>query len=87
MNDLGSIAAAGVSLLGSIVVGLVAWGWKAEIGTLRAEAGMHQAEMRARIAESVNAFYIQINGNYVKKELYNTLVGRMDGLEQRVNDQ
>ena len=43
--------------------------------------------MRAKIAESVNAFYIQINGSYVKKELYNTLIGRVDGIEQRVNDQ
>ncbi len=45
-----------------------------------------KAEMRASIAESVNSFYRQVNGSYVKKELFTTLVGRIDGIEQRVND-
>lgn len=79
MNDTGAIAAAAVSLLGSIIVGLVAWGGRSEIATLR-------AEVRASIAEAGLAFYSQVNGNYVKKELFNTLVGRVDGVEQRVND-
>lgn len=74
-----SLLAAGISLLGSIVVGLIAHGWRSEIATLR-------AELRASIAESGLAFYAQVNGNYIKKDLFNTLVGRVDGIEQRVND-
>lgn len=81
-----SVVVAGVSLLGNIIVGLVAWGWRAEISTLRAEMATMRAEMRASIAESANEFFRQINGNYVKKEVYNTLIARVDGLDGRVND-
>jgi hypothetical protein len=59
-----SIAAASISFLGSVVVGLVAWGWREEIGTLRAEIGTINAQMetlraeiRAAIAEASNEFY------------------------------
>jgi len=74
-----ALAAAGISLLGSIIVALVAWGWRSEISTLR-------AEMRASIAESANTFYLQVNGNYTKKELHNALVSHVDGIEARLND-
>lgn len=86
MNDMSAYIVAGISMLGSIIMALVAWGWRAEIATLRADMATLKAEMRAAIAESVNAFYLQINGSYIKKDLFNTLVGRVDGIEQRVND-
>jgi hypothetical protein len=86
MTDYASIVAAGVSLLGSIIVALVAWGWRAEIGTLRAEMNTLKAEMRASIAESVNSFYQQVNGSYIKRDLYNTLLARVDNIENRVNE-
>ena len=71
---LAAIAAV-VSLIGSLVVGLVAWGAKAEVATLRAEMALGNSkldtvrvEVRASIAEAVNDFYVRVNGNYVKKE-------------------
>ena len=81
-----AMLAAGISLLGSIIMALVAWGWRAEIATLRANMETLRADMRASIAESVNAFYDRINGSYTKRDLYNTLLARVDGLENRFND-
>jgi hypothetical protein len=91
-----SIAAASISFLGSVVVGLVAWGWRGEIGTLRAEIGtIHaqmetlRAEIRAAIAEASAEFYRQVNGAYTKRDLCKTisngLAERIDKLEERVN--
>jgi hypothetical protein len=105
------IVAAGISLLGSLVMALVAWGWRGQIDTLRAENNVLKADMltaiqkavnqfatlpgrvdtlkaetRAALAESVNEFYKQVNGNYVKKDLYIALVSRVDSVEARVND-
>ena len=62
-----------MSLLGSGIMALVAWGVRAEIGTLRAEMATLKAEMRASIAESVNEFYQRVNGNYVKKDVCKTI--------------
>ena len=85
-----SILAAAISLLGSIIVGLVAWGWRGEIATLRAEMKTLQAEMRASIAESVNAFYMRVNGSYVKRDVCKTIHAaesvRVDNIENRVNE-
>ena len=53
---------------------------------LKAEIAMMRAEIRASIAESANDFYRQVNGSYVKKELYQTLSGRVDSCETRLND-
>jgi hypothetical protein len=86
MGEPTSIAAAAISLFGSIIVGLVVWGWKSELSTLRAEMLALKADMRASIAESVNSFYLQINGSYTKKDLHNTLVARVDSVENRVNE-
>lgn len=86
MGELGSIIAAGVSLLGSVIVALVAWGWRSEIGMLRESMATLKAETRAAIAESANDFYRQVNGSYVKKELHNTLAARVDSVENRIND-
>ena len=94
---LAAIVTALLSLIGSTIIGLVAWGWKAEIATLRTQMDAFgvavrsdmatlRAEVRASIAESVHELYRQINGSYVKTPLYNSLVGRVDGLENRVND-
>ena len=89
--------AAIVSLVGSAVVGLVVWGARAQVSNLRAEIRADRelsaqefetlrAEVRAGIAESGARFFAQVNGNYVKRDLYNTLLARVDGLEGRVND-
>ena len=98
---LAAIVTALLSLIGSMIIGLVAWGWKAEIATLRTQMDAFgvavrsdmatlRAEVRASIAESVHELYRQINGSYVKTPacaaLYNSIVGRVDGLENRVND-
>ena len=94
--ETASIAAALVSLLGSIVVGLVAWGWRNEIGMVRAEIGTVRAQMetiraevRASIAEASAEFYRQVNGAYTKRDLCKTisdgLTERLDRLEERVN--
>jgi hypothetical protein len=91
-----SIAAAVISLLGSIVVALVAWGWRNEIGMVRAEIGtVHaqmetiRAEVRASIAEASAAFYKHVNGAYTKRDLCRTIsdgqAERVDKLEERVN--
>ena len=88
MGDTTSIVAAGVSLAGSAVMALVAWGARAEIGTLRAEMQTLKAEMRASIAESVNDFYQRVNGNYVKKDVCKTICAatedRLTKIEQSV---
>ena len=75
-----SITAASISFLGTVVVGLVAWGWRGEIGTPREEIGtIHaqmetlRAEIRASIAEASNGFYRQVNGANTKKDLCKTI--------------
>jgi hypothetical protein len=96
MNDIAPIAAAVVSLAGSVVVGLVAWGWRGEVSTLRAELGtVHaqmetlRAEVRAAIAEAGVQFYRQVNGTYTKTTLCEAvregITDRIDRLEDRVN--
>lgn len=70
---------AGVSLLANVIMAIVAWGWRAEIATIR-------AEMRAGLAEALASFWRELNGSYIKRDLYNTLVSRVDALENRVND-
>ena len=87
------VLAAIVSLVGSVIVGLVAWGAKAEVRVLRAEMALGaekietlKAEIRASIAESVNSFYRQVAGGYTRKELFNALVDRINGLEVRISD-
>lgn len=81
-----AFGAAALSLFGSVVMALVSWGGRAEIALMRSEMATLKAEMRASIAESANTFYLSINGSYTKKDLYNTLVARVDGIENRVND-
>ncbi len=85
MQDYAPIVSAGLSLLGSIIVALVAWGWRAEIGTLRAEMALASAkietvrvEVRASIAEAVNEFYIRVNGSYVKKDVCKIAMGSVE---------
>ena len=80
--------AAVVSLIGSLLVGLLAWAAKAEVATLRAEMALASAkvetvrvEVRACIAEAVNEFYIRGNGNYVKKDVCKIAMG---GMEDRI---
>ena len=102
--DYGPIVAACGSMLVSTITGLIVWGLKSEVNTLRAEnetlrtelrgdvsvfrADMStlRAEVRAGIAEAGLEFYKQVNGTYVKSSLYGALVGRVDGLENRIND-
>jgi hypothetical protein len=90
-----SITAASISFLGSVVVGLVAWGWRGEIGTLGSEIGtIHaqmetlRAEIRAAIAEASAEFHRQVNGAYIKRDLCKAisdgLAERVDKLENRV---
>ena len=74
-----AIIAAGVSILSSIIVGLIAWGVRNEMSTLR-------AEFRAAIAEAGNTFYELVNGKYVRKELHNEMTARIDRIENRVED-
>jgi ribulose kinase len=78
--------AAAVSLLGALIMALVAWGWRAEMATHRADMGTLRAETRASLAEAANEFYRRVNGNYVKKEVYHGLVARVDELAGRVED-
>jgi hypothetical protein len=78
MTDGTSILPAAISCMGSIIVGLVAWGRRGEIATLRAEMKTLQAEMRASIAEAVNDFYVRVNGNYVKKDVCKTVHAATD---------
>jgi multidrug resistance efflux pump len=68
--------AAVVSLIGSLLVGLLAFAARAEVATLRAEMALANAkletvrvEVRASIAEAVNQFYVRVNGNYVNSKL------------------
>jgi hypothetical protein len=73
----------------------MAWGWRGEIGTVRAEIAMIHAQMetlraeiRAAIAEASNQFYRHVNGAYTKKDLCKTisesLAERLDKLENRI---
>ena len=84
---LAAIAAV-VSLIGSLLVGAIAWAAKAEVATLRAEMALSsarletiRAEVRASIAEAVNEFYVRVNGNYVKKDVCKVA---MSGMEDRI---
>ena len=104
MNYLIPIIASCISLLGTIILGLIAWGLHAEVAALRAHTSLQvakpqgdiatlranmetaRAEVRAQIAEAINNFYRELNGTYIRRELYNTLVGKVEGLENRVND-
>jgi hypothetical protein len=90
-----SITAASISFLGSVVVELVAWGgwgrWgmpRAEIGTSHPLMETLRTEIRASIAEASSAFYRQVNGTYIKRDLCKAisdgLAERVDKLENRV---
>ena len=74
-----SIIAAGFSFLASGVMSLIAWG-------LRSEVGMLRTELRAGLAEAENKFFARVNGNYIRKELHNDMVARIDRIENRVED-
>jgi hypothetical protein len=67
------------------VAGLVAWGWRGEIGTLCAEIGTIHAQMetlrpeiRASIAEASAELYRQVNGAYTKRDLCKTISGPLN---------
>jgi hypothetical protein len=73
-------SAAVVSIVVSLAGALVVWAARAEVATLRAEMALTGAkletvrvEVRASIAESVNAFFERVNGNYVKKDMCKTI--------------
>ncbi|MGD0497543.1 MAG: hypothetical protein ABSC23_03805 [Bryobacteraceae bacterium] len=85
--DIAPLVAAGISILASGIAGLIAWGLKGEVSTLRAEnetlrtevrgdvalfrsdMATLRAEVRASIAEGANAFFVRVNGAYVKKDV------------------
>ena len=119
-----SIIAAGVSFAASGVVGLVAWGLRGEVNTLkatlnsqidnvrgeiktlraeqsagllkadnsgkietvRAELATLRAEQVAGLAAAENRFFERVNGNYIRKELHNEMVARVDRVENRVEN-
>ena len=56
-----------MSLLGDRV-SLLAWGWRGEIGTPR-------AEVRASIAEASAEYCSQVNGTFTKRDLCKTITG------------
>jgi hypothetical protein len=76
----------GIAAVAALIGGVAAWGAKKEVETLRAEMGTLRAEMGEAIAKAGLEFYRQVNGTYVKVSLFNALVARTDGLENRVND-
>lgn len=87
--EMAAIIAAAISLLGSVIMALVAWGWKGQIATLRAVMDTLRAELKGEISNSTLNFYNQVNGNYLKKEVWTALhaadVARLDGFENRLS--
>ena len=85
MGEAISIAAAAVSVLGSVVVVLWVAKWKAERETLHANMRTLQAEARACIAESANALFKNVNSSYVSTPLHAALTQRVDRVERRID--
>lgn len=74
-----SLIAAAASFVASGVVSLVAWGLRSEVATLR-------TELRAGLAEAENRFFQRVNGSYIRKELHNEMVARIDRIENKVDE-
>lgn len=87
------MAAVGLSGVASVIAGLIAWGARgerralfAEFNTVRAEIKTLRAELTAGLAEAENRFFQRVNGSYIRKELHNDMVARIDRIENRVED-
>ena len=74
-----SLVAAAASFVASGVVSLIAWGLRSEVATLR-------TELRAGLAEAENRFFQRVNGSYIRKELHNEMVARIDRIENKVDE-
>lgn len=74
-----SLIAAAASFVASGVVSLIAWGLRSEVATLR-------TELRAGLAEAENRFFQRVNGSYIRKELHNEMVARIDRIENKVDE-
>lgn len=77
--DIAPIIAAVISVLASIIVGVIAWGVKAELKSVRSDFTANMAQAELRIIKG-------INGTYTRTPVFQDLVARVDRIEDRVGD-
>lgn len=78
------IVAACLSVALNGIIGLVVWGVRGEITTLRTEMKLQRAETSTALAQAANEFYTKVNGNYVRKDLYTEMHERVGRIEDRI---
>jgi ribosomal protein L29 len=66
--------------------GLVKADNSGKIDTVRAELATLRAEQLAGLAAAENRFFERVNGNYIRKELHNEMVARVDRIENKVDE-
>lgn len=69
---------AGLSIVSSTVTGLLVWGLRGEVGTIK-------EKIRADLAEQENRIITRINGTYTRTPIHQDLVARVDRIENRVD--
>lgn len=74
-----------LSLFVGVVVGLIAFGLRKQVEVIDQKIETVREEFRAQLAEAGNEFFKRVNGNYVRKDLYNQLSDRVDRVEDRVD--
>lgn len=77
------LIAAGATILASGIAGLVAWGTRNQVSTLKAEVGRQLAEFRAALPK-------ELNGTYRRSELCAVMMApiteRVGSMERRMED-
>lgn len=76
MEYLPVVATCAVGLINGGIA-LIVWGLRAEVKSLRTEVALG-------LAEAENRFFLRVNGNYVRKELYAEMHERIGRIEDRI---
>lgn len=86
MHDYMPLAVAGLSVLASLLTGLVVWGNRGQVNTVHQTMKTMRQEFRANMAEAELRIIKGINGTYTRTPLHNELVARVDRIESRVDE-
>lgn len=59
---------------------------RGDVQSTRSEVQLVRSEMQTELAQAEVRFYQRVNGNYVRREIHQDLVSRVDRVESRVDD-
>jgi hypothetical protein len=74
-----------VSSLGSLFVGLIVFGLRKQVEVIDQKIETVRQEFHGKLAEAGNEFYTKVNGNYLRKDLFNQLDARVNRIESKVD--